>query len=196
MSYIKAFDVQLFFLINGLAGRFPPLDSLMVAIVNDYLMPVGLSLVLLSLWFEGASPTQREKHQRGVLAAALAVGLANLLVALLNDVYFRPRPFAAYEVNLLFYRPTDSSFPSNPAAVAFSTALGAWWANRKVGLFLLAAAALFSLARIYVGVTYPMDVVGGVVVAVAAVCLALVILRVTEPVPTWLLRLGRKLYLA
>ena len=80
---------------------------------------------------------------------------------ILNMFYFRPRPFVELDVNLLFYQPTDSSFPANSAAAAFGIAFGIWGVNRRLGWFAIAVAGLYGLARVYVGVHYPLDILAG-----------------------------------
>jgi undecaprenyl-diphosphatase len=124
---------------------------------SDYLLLTAIGLIAAGLWFSGFIPADRHEHQRAVLQ-----GGASLLLA--NPVYFRPRPFFAHDVNLLFYRPTDSSLPRNPAAAGFSVAVAVWITHRRAGMAMLALATLWSLARIYCGVHYPRDIA-----AVAAV---------------------------
>ena len=158
---LSSWDDRLFTAINSLAARWPWLDDLARLFMNDYFMPTLLAVLLLALWFEGVKPEERRLHQQAVLAGALSAGLANILVKGLNLVYYRPRPFAAHEVTLLFYRPTDSSLPSNAAALAFSIALGVWFYRRGWGWGLLGLATLFGLSRIFGGVHYPLDVVAG-----------------------------------
>ena len=96
-----------------------------------------------------------------VLMAILSLLAANLLLKLCNTIYFRPRPFHAHPVNLLFYHPTDSSLPSNAATVGFALAVSVWLRNRGAGLGFILAALLFGLARIFCGVHYPGDVLAG-----------------------------------
>jgi undecaprenyl-diphosphatase len=154
-------DDQLFMALNALAGRWPWLDSLARLWLNDYFVPTLLATMLLALWFEGSTPAERQLNQRAVLVGALSAALANLWVKGLNQVYYRPRPFAAHAVTLLFYRPTDSSLPSNAAALGFSIALGVWFYQRRWGGVMLVIATLFGLSRIVGGVHYPLDVVAG-----------------------------------
>jgi undecaprenyl-diphosphatase len=156
-----SFDISLFELINGLAGRWLLLDVTMRLIVNDYFVPTTMALMLLALWLSGV-----KTNQRAVIQAVLAQGLSNAIVKACNLVYFRPRPFADpnLAVNLLFYRPSDSSFPSNPAAVGFAFATAVWLYNRRLGALMLALASLFALARVYCGVTYPVDALTGALI--------------------------------
>ena len=168
MSYVYHIDYWFFTIINGLAGHWPWLDAATRLLLNDYFVPTVLALALLALWFEQKDLTGFrdlsgvDKHnQQAVLTATLSAALANLLLKVMNLLYFRPRPFANHSVNLLFYRPTDSSFPSNAATLGFAIAVGVWFFNRSWGWSLMMIAALFGLSRILGGVHYPLDVVAG-----------------------------------
>ena len=182
--------------LNGWVGYFPWLDTIVSAVVSDYMAPVLMSLVLLGLWFTGATTAARERNQRGVMTALLGLALANLAVEVIDQFLYRPRPFDTLEVSLLFYRPTDSSFPANPAALGFAIAVGVWLWNRKVGAALLGVATVFALSRVYAGVFYPLDLLGGAALGVVASLLAAALLRWVEPLPTLALRLARAVYLA
>ena len=92
------------------------------------------------------------------------MGFANGLVALSNIFYFRVRPFNALPdgtVNLLFYKPTDSSFPSNFATVLFAIAFSFMIKDRRWGSVYLALALIGGFARVFVGIHYPLDILGG-----------------------------------
>ncbi|RIL09691.1 hypothetical protein DCC79_10330 [bacterium] len=165
MSFVYAIDYWLFAAINGLAGHSPWLDAPARLLLNDYFVPTVLALALLALWFESKDLAGRDRtNQRAVLAATLSAILANTVLKGLNLLYFRPRPFAQHAVNLLFYHPTDSSFPSNAAALGFAIAAGVWFYNRTWGGGLLVIAGLFGLSRIFGGVHYPLDVLAGAAV--------------------------------
>lgn len=189
-------DEAILLWLNGWVGRLPWLDAVVRLVIGDYLVPVLLALALLSLWFTGTAAAIRERNQRAVMTALLGLGLANLAVEALNQFIFRPRPFVDLQVSMLFYRPTDSSFPANPAAMAFAIATGVWLWNQKVGTSLAVIGTLFALARVYAGVFYPLDGVGGAAIGAAASLAAMGLLRLSEPLPTLALRLGRAIYLA
>jgi len=105
-----------------------------------------------------------------------ADGVADLLSGLLKDATGEERPAFRYpEPRALLHAPHTGSFPSGHAATSFASAavLSVFAPRLAPGFILLAAAIGFS--RVYVGVHYPLDVVGGAVlgVAVAAVLLRL-----------------------
>lgn len=189
-------DQALFQLINGLAGRLPLLDGAMRLLVNDYFVPTTLFLLLIYLWFEGETTADRESNQRAVVRVIVAYLLANVIVKGCNLVYFRPRPFSTQEVHLLFYHPSDSSLPSNPAAVGFAFAAVVWQRNRNLGAVIGLLASLFALARVYCGVHYPLDVVSGALVGVLAAYVTTRAKRLLSPLSTLIIQLARRLNLA
>ncbi|MBI4282563.1 MAG: phosphatase PAP2 family protein [Chloroflexi bacterium] len=194
MEAVSQVDTKVFLWINGWVGSSHTFDRVVQWVVSDYLIPVVFSVVLLGLWFGWADQAMRERHQRGVMLAGIGVGIASAAVKLSNVFYFRPRPFDVFdamEVRLLFYPPTDSSFPANPVAVAFAMATGAWMANRRIGTAMYTGAFIYGFSRIYAGVFYPLDVLGGALIGVAATYLGYAILKRIEPVPTLCLRLVR-----
>ena len=196
METLRSVDTDIVLWLNEWAGRFALLDWLEKLIIGDYFIPAFMGLCLVAAWFVGRDPKSRDARQRAVLKALIAVGFANLVVLILNQHYFRARPFEEYELNLLFYQPTDSSFPSNPAAVGFAMAAGMWQGSRRLGVFLYGLAALWGLSRIYAGVFYPTDVVGGALIGVGMSYLVALAFRLIEPIPTIVLRVTRTLHLA
>lgn len=196
MDAIVEIDSEIVLWLNQWAGRSAFLDSTVKLVVSDYFVPVSMALCLLAMWFVGKDSQTRNAHQRAVLTALIAVAFANLLVLILNQYYFRDRPFFDHELTLLFYQPTDSSFPSNPAAVGFAMAAGMWHGSRKLGLVLFCAATLWGLSRTYSGLFYPSDVIAGALIGVGMSQLVAVALRLIEPIPSHVLRVTRKLHLA
>lgn len=188
-------DVALFHLINDLAGTSPVLDWLTRALVNDYAVITLMALVLGGLWFTG-SDEQRSRNQRAVLFALLGIAVVNVLIKLVQVYYFRPRPFATETVKLLFYRPSVSSFPSEPVATLFCFVAGVWGFNRPVGRAWLAVATAFALSRVLAGVHYPSDIIGGALLGVFCTWLPMRYVRLLDPALDAILRVGQRLNLA
>ena len=196
METLAQGDKEVFLWINQWVGTFPWLDNVVKLVVSDYLVPVLFSVILLGLWFGWRGQEMRERHQRGVILAGISLGITNAVVAIINQQFFRLRPFDVQEVQLLFYPPTDSSFPANPVAITFAIATGVWFANRKIAIAMYVAASIFGLSRVYAGVFYPLDVVAGALLGMAITYVAYLVLKLIEPVPTLCLRLVRFLCIA
>ena len=192
-------DETLFLWINGLAGRAAPVDEVVQLLVSDYLVPVGLMLVLVGLWFTGDGRLARQRQQIGVYVALASMALSSLVVMIVNSMHSRPRPFDGIDdqqVTLLFYQPTDLSFPSNPAAATFGLAAGIWGVNRPVGAVMLGVAGLFALSRVYSGVHYPSDVLAGALIGCVVAFLVFQAKKLLGPLPEWTLKVARVLCLA
>ena len=161
--------------------------------ILDYLI-----LVFFGSWgvFQAAAALNGQRGQKTVLTAAISLGFANLAVLLLNQEIFRDRPFIHYELTAIFYEPTDSSFPSNPAAIAFAATTSIWWANRRSALPLFCMAILWCVAKVAGGLFYPSDIVAGGLIGVIVACLITFGMRRIEPEPTWVLKGARLLHLA
>jgi undecaprenyl-diphosphatase len=157
-------DVAVTRAINGWAERNGFVDLLMI-----WASAVGIQLMILA-----AAALWRRRfdrlHMRHVLAAAgfsFLLGLSlNQLIALLVH---RLRPYDGGVTHLLIARSSDFSFPSDHAtaacAIAAAFLLGG---TRRLALCFLMAALLVSLSRVYVGVHYAGDVLGGALTGIIA----------------------------
>ena len=192
---MNSMDASLLIWLNGLSGNIKSFDDLMRLIASDYLMPLVFSLSMFGLWFSGKTSSQRMTYQLTALMGISALCISNAAVWLINSLWDRPRPFLDHpdELNLLFYSPTDPSFPANPVAIGFAVAMAAWTVNRKFGLWLFAAASLYGFSRVYVGVFYPTDIVAGALVGIAVYGFTSYLRRVLEPLVTMVVRLARGL---
>ncbi|MGB0389817.1 MAG: phosphatase PAP2 family protein, partial [Ardenticatenaceae bacterium] len=160
---------------------------------NDYVVPTMVVGLLVVAWFGGEG-----RWRQVVLHALLALLIANGIVKLCNLIWFRPRPFTYHDVNMLFYYPSDSSFPSNSAAAVWSMAGAIWFRERasRLGQVAILLAALMGISRIWVGVHYPLDIVGGAAAGMIAAKLVEHYDVRLRPLTEWLLWLAKKLALA
>ena len=194
--------------ITGFVGKAPALDSVMRLLCNDYFLPLTICLIMLILWLGQQDLIKRARLQRAIMDAAVAIGISTLVVALINSFWDPwPRPFlvdnptiresARYAAQTIFYFPTDPSFPSNGATIAFAAATGVWFGNRKAGVIVFVLATLWAVARFYAGIHFFIDVAGGAVIGtLTALFICKVFMPRGEPFPSWALKLCRLLYLA
>ena len=182
--------------LNGLAGDVPPLGTAVELLVGDHFIPTLISLLMLASWFIERDPTRRERTQKGVLAAMAGMGFASFVVLMLNIPFFRDRPFVDHDLALLFYQPTDSSFPAHPAAVGFAMATAVWHGHRKTGAVMYLLAAVWGLSRVTAGVFYPTDVIVGALIGVVMGYLTWRWFMLMEPLASLVIRAARRFHLA
>tara|TARA_B100000809_G_C15000144_1_gene481268 strand:+ start:423 stop:1013 length:591 start_codon:yes stop_codon:yes gene_type:complete len=188
---LRRLDLTIVSYLNGLSGQSDALDSILTILVSDYCIPVILALTLFYLWFAGTNNGERYTFQRAILSAIVSLGLANLFVLVINDFYYRERPFLAHDITLLFYAPTDSSFPANPAALSFALAFSIWLKTRVVGTYLFIFSAIWCISRIYAGIFFPSDIVAGATIGITASLAGSYLLRILDPLPHLIIRIAR-----
>ena len=197
MDLLEKVDFALFQIINNLAGQSNAIDKLLSILASDYLIPVGMGLILYFSWFDSGNIEQRGYKQRTVIASITHMAAASLSILIINQLIFRERPFTSNEVNLIFYAPTDSSFPSNTAAGTLGIALPFIFSRGKsTGLILLGMSFTLSLARVYVGVHYPGDIIGGYMTSLLTFPVSITILKVSRPLQNKVLKTMRAFALA
>lgn len=152
-----------------------------------WIVPTGLIIG----WLRCPSTT------RQVLLAATVSGLAGLLVnQLIGLFWYHPRPFEAGIGLTLISHIQDSSFPSDHLTLIWSVAFSLLL--HKQTRFAGWALALFGFpvawARIYLGVHFPLDMVGAALVAlVAAVVMLTCEHRCVPPLMHMLMPVHRRL---
>ena len=130
------------------------------------LAPIGL----LGLWMNGQA-AQREAAVRAAVAtvAALAVN------ALIGLAWYHDRPFVAHIGHTFLRHSADSSFPSDHGTIMFTVALVLAFSREPVssrfGRSLLPLAVVVAWSRVFLGVHWPMDMLGAVVVALGVALL-------------------------
>lgn len=109
-----------------------------------------------------------EAHHKMILTALLATAGALLINHLIGSlIWYHPRPFVMPLGHTLISHAPTPSFPSNHmtivSTVAFSFILRP--ALRTMGIALAALALPIAWSRIYLGVHFPLDMLGAVIVA-------------------------------
>ena len=111
-----------------------------------------------------------------VCALSMVIGLAVTNLIIKNWVA-RVRPYELVEgLERIIGAQHDWSFPSGHTTNSFACAWVLFRRTpRKYGVPALLLAALIALSRLYVGVHYPTDVLGGLVIGIASACVAMVV---------------------
>jgi undecaprenyl-diphosphatase len=196
MDQVISIDQKVARFINSLSGHSVIFDTIMKGFANDYFIPVVFCLILVVLWFTVNNNDKGTLNQKAALQAVASLGLVNLAIKFLNDLFYRTRPYAEIPVRVLLYRPGDSSLPSNAATVLFAVAMAVWLNNRKFGNILFILAAVEAFSRVYVGMHYPLDVASGAVLGIITAWVVYQIFRFIDPLVSNLINLAKQLFLA
>ncbi|WP_259618807.1 undecaprenyl-diphosphatase [Paenibacillus doosanensis] len=165
----------IFQLINNAAGSWGWLDGMMVFFARD--LVYVMIAVLAVLWITGKAANQRMVFY-SCLSVVIAIVAAGWIISPIVD---HPRPFVDHEVHQLVSHDADPSFPSDHATFAFALAFPIWFLKRRTGGLLLILACLIGIARVYVGVHYPADIAGGLVLGLLISMLVVKYRRWAEP---------------
>lgn len=98
-------------------------------------------------------------RELGVLT--LTVLATWLVVVLLKNAIEMPRPFLGHSITPLFMYGKYDSFPSGHAALFMALAVAIGLYHRRAGLVFGVCAVVIGLARIAVGIHYPIDIFVG-----------------------------------
>jgi undecaprenyl-diphosphatase len=148
---------KLFFAINNFAGKHHFLDVLGIFFADKFLYV--FLLVVAALWLN-------KSLRKYVYLAATSVVINRLiLVELLKRFFNHPRPYEILpKLNLLLVdNERGMSFPSGHAVIYFSLAFSFWGTKYFWPFFIFAT--IGSVARVYVGVHFPYDIIGSFIVA-------------------------------
>ncbi len=158
---MTALNQTVFQWIHQFTGRSVFLDDLGIFFANYLPYFLVLGFLVLAAYEKG----WRRKFYvfaEGTIAVILSRGL---ITEIIRFFYHHERPFAFYNFTPLISE-SAYSFPSGHAAWFFALALAVWYANRTWGVWFFILASLNGIARVYVGVHWPLDIIGGIVVGV------------------------------
>lgn len=168
-------DLSLLYDINGLAKDAPSWLDRTMEFIGEYGIMLAIVLVVLWCWWSVRRRGTTEDSVSavaGLVWAPLAAGLALLVNIPIRGFVERPRPFLDHQgIEVLVAGKTDYSFVSDHATMAMALGAGLFLAHRKFGLAAIGLALAEGFCRVYMGVHYPTDVVGGFALGTAVTLL-------------------------
>ncbi|MED1407380.1 undecaprenyl-diphosphatase [Bacillus mycoides] len=173
--------------IYNFAGSSKLLDTLMIAITNS--AAYVAILFMLILWFNNGKKENAIRKQYTVLYTTLSVSIALLVNVLIHAVYYHPRPFITHHVNQLVPHAADSSFVSDHSVLVFSIAFVFILRGEKLKYIALIWAVLVGISRMYVGVHYPLDILGAAFLTFITSGLVMQSARIFEPLVRFIFKM-------
>ena len=158
-------NTDLFFWILNFSHRYTSVDLIMI-----FGAEIVIYLTLLLIIYLAFRDSIKEK--KSFFMFLIAILITSILVKIIHLFIFEPRPFATFPFQPLVLYNQGPSFPSVHSAIMATIAFSFFWYRSKWSYFLLFLMLWVGFARIYIGVHYPLDIIAGFLVGLAAVYLA------------------------
>ena len=161
MNALNLFEANIIYWIqqNLRVEALNPVMRIITSLGDGGMFWIALSVILLIF----------KKTRKAGVCCALALIFDLLVVNIaLKPLIARVRPYSVLsDIAILIEQPGDHSFPSGHSAGSFACA----WAffktmKKRWGIPALILAFLIAISRLYVGVHYPTDVIGGIIIGV------------------------------
>ena len=158
---LKSLDRFFFFKLFNLASenRFIGRAAVLITNYSANLFSFGYFLMLAYLLYN---------LNRKIIPFIIGPASTYFIVRLINYLYLRPRPFVSFEIESLIDHTACASFPSMHSSSAFVIAIAIYNIHPTLGKVMLGFALITAVSRVMVGVHYPSDILGGLILAILA----------------------------
>lgn len=158
-------NVAIFFQIFALSRQNPLLDFLMVFGAEYLIFLTFLTVGVLTL-------IGSVKERKALIIVALGFLIQFIIRKVVHVIYFEPRPFVTYQITPLIEHAANAAFPSGHTTIMATVASAYYFCKSKFTLLFILLMLWVGLSRIFVGVHYPLDILGGILTGFISVALA------------------------
>lgn len=173
-------DKELFSFLYGLTGQSKILDWFFIFCAKYlfWLMVIWFFWVIFTKrdWSDSL-PVWKHRFQRISLALVSFILSRGVITNTIDSILESPRPFVALGVEALINHSNANSFPSGHMASLIPIALTLLVVRKRSGFWALIATILVGVSRVAVGVHWPSDIVGGIVVGALSFGLVYLVFR-------------------
>lgn len=166
-------NTSLFYLIYNLNGQSFLLDQIAIFGAVD-LIYLSFGLLLLLALKGGIA------EKKSALLIILGIPLAVIIIKLIHIFYFEPRPFIAFNFPPVVPESADAAFPSRHASISAVLAFAYFYYRSKWAPLYLFFMIWIGFGRIFAGVHYPLDVLGGFATGFISILLAVLIKKLLK----------------
>lgn len=158
---------KVFLSIHNLSGKKKILDYFMIFGAEAIIYIAGIIVAIFAF-------TQKGIFTQAVITIGISIPISLILILLLHVFIKEKRPFLRFRFIPLvtFYR--NLSFPSTHTTVMTIITLSSLIYQTSLSPFLIFCLIYLALSRIYIGVHYPVDILGGFATGVFSIALALI----------------------
>ncbi|MDO8443184.1 MAG: phosphatase PAP2 family protein [bacterium] len=156
-------DEKIFNFIHQLVGKSRLLDLLAIFFA-DY---SGYILILIALVIIFSAKKYKDRIYNLAFISLILLLSNGIITQTIRFFFFRERPFAVLNFAPLIEKSSfEAALPSGHASFFFALAFAIFYLGEKRwSLVFLAISLLMGIARVYVGVHWPLDIVSGMLVA-------------------------------
>jgi undecaprenyl-diphosphatase len=167
LDYLRHIDQQTFLSVYNYVNQIDWLGSL-----SFYIARYGILIfiiLIVYLFYRAGDEEQKARDRRAILYIFISLALAFLADEILNLLKVRHRPFVSFpdRVAKLNVIQDLTSFPSTHTIFVFAISVSLWISKfKKLAVPLMFLSLLVGLSRIAVGVHYPFDILGGMILGI------------------------------
>ena len=136
-----------------------PVFKFITSLGDEGLIWIAIAVFLLFI---------RQYRKVGWMVGASLLGSLLFTNGILKNMIARPRPYKVIEnLTILIPEPGEFSFPSGHTSSSFAAGMVLYlMLPKKYGIPAMILAFLIGISRLYIGVHYPTDVIGGMVMGI------------------------------